>query len=150
MARFQRYLRERDAKYRGLTLKDLYDEAAEARKHFLSWRQALFGGYFAILLACVKLALDALEKTPEASFLILMAASVIGLLFQLIALRTRGLYSTADRCLALLEEGTRTPLHLALSRLRDNGPWPPGVHALAESAVYLGFSAFLLLVAFQL
>lgn len=88
-------------------LKMIYEKAAEYHRYFLSWRQFLLAGYFAVngtlFYACFQLYTNKDCSIKEYSVWIALSISVISFLFLVLEERNRKLYQACTKIGAAIE-----------------------------------------------
>lgn len=88
-------------------MKMVYDKASEQHKYFLSWRQFLLGGYFAIIGALFYAAYTVFDKNDEYkkwTFVIVSSISFLSWLFLELDKRNRDLYHVCQRVASTIEQ----------------------------------------------
>jgi hypothetical protein len=91
-----------DSKFEGLKL--LYERNSDQFKYFLTWRQLMLAGYFAIIAALALGFKWALGDHTEALFAFPFAGAWISVLFWALDRRNRELYTMVSQVGAGLEE----------------------------------------------
>lgn len=88
-----------------LSPKDLYTEAGQQARYYLSWREKLLGGYFAVM-AALAFAFGKMWLTSfrSVAFLVPLLAAILSVLFWLLDRRNRTLYEACITAGAQLEK----------------------------------------------
>jgi len=94
--------KDTDIKFEGLKL--LYERNSDQFKYFLTWRQLMLAGYFAIIAALALGFKWALGDHTEALFAFPFAGAWVSVLFWALDRRNRELYTMVSRVGAGLEE----------------------------------------------
>ncbi len=90
-------------------LKLLYEENATQFRFFLTWRQVLLAGYFAIIAALALGFEWAVLHSPDLTFACPLAGACASILFWALDFRNRELYEHASDVGAMIEEALGFP-----------------------------------------
>lgn len=95
--------------------KSLYEESGELLRHYLSWREKLLAGYFAVM-GGLGLAFGAMQgQFKPIAFLVPLLASVLSAMFLLLDLRNQELLNRCVDAGAALEPNTHSGPHRQLN-----------------------------------
>jgi len=129
-------------------LKLLYEEMGHMFRFYLTWRQLLLAGYFAIVAALAIGYRWTLQNAPEISFVCPFGGAAISVLFWALDYRNRQLYNFTGTVGSELEK------KLGFSGLGYYGAYSEGVlithgritHSKILSIFYIGFCIIMLLI----
>ena len=126
-------------------LKLLYEENAAQFRYFLTWRQVLLAGYFAIIVALAIGFNWAIERPAFVLFIFPLAGAALSVLFWALDLRNRELYQLTSKVGAKLEE------QLGLKGMGHFGAYSSSETKLPHSKIlaifYLGCGVLMFLFA---
>lgn len=126
-------------------MKTLYAETATQFRYFLTWRQLLLAGYFAVAAALAVGFKWALGRQDVPPFVFPLAGAVLSVFFWALDYRNRELYDSASKTAARLEEAWELKGLGHFSAYRDLKTKLP--HSKILAVFYLGCGLLMFLLA---
>lgn len=126
-------------------LRLLYEENARMLRFFLTWRQLMFSGYFAVLAALALCFKWALTSTPDYASVFPIIGAIIGISFSLFDYRNRDMYNHVREVGRKIEE--RMSLGFKAYFSGYVGREGRVRHTWILNIIYLGTAAVMIIIA---
>ena len=123
---------------------DLYRESANHHRYFLTWRQLLFGGFFAIAGGTINLTLKILDDYPRIAFIPPLLFVFIAVCFCFFEKRNTELYRAAINTCSQLEGSSEGFYKYIQAKVQGS------IHTTLINAVYIVSGVLFLFSTFML